>query len=388
MEPLSLGLRQAEPRPGIIDLALGHPDPSLLPVDGLKHAIARVMESYGTDALAYGAPAGPRPLITWICERLGVVDARAPTPDSVVLSAGNSHGLDQLVTLFAAPGDVVLVEAPTYHLAVRIFQDHPLRIVSVPTDSDGLMVDCVQTALADQRRTGSVVRMLYTIPTFHNPTGCCLGGERRRELVDFAHREGLLIVEDDAYRELTYDGLAPASLWSLAPPGTVARLGTFSKSLAPGLRAGFITADPTIAARISGSGMLNSGGGISHFTSLVIAEFAATGDYVLHVQRLRQAYMSRRDALLSALSQFLGDRARWIYPRGGYFTWVTLNGDVNTESVLPSVVARGADYMPGNAFYLDSAQGTDSFRLAFSHYGPDELTEGVRRIAEAMGAPR
>jgi DNA-binding transcriptional MocR family regulator len=226
--------------------------------------------------------------------------------------------------------------------------------------------------------------MLYTIPTFHNPTGRCLTDERRRELVDCAQRKGLLIVEDDAYRELAYDGPAPPSLWSLAPPGTVVRLGSFSKSLAPGLRAGFITADPTIADRIADSGMLDSGGGISHFTSLVIAEFAATGDYALHVERLRQSYTIRRDALLSALSGFLGDRARWVHPRGGYFAWVTMDGGINTERLLPSVVASGADYMPGNSFYLDSAQGTDSFRLAFSHYGPDDLTEGVRRIAEAM----
>jgi DNA-binding transcriptional MocR family regulator len=384
MGTVSPGLRQTDPRPGVIDLSLGHPDPTLLPVDGLKRAVARVMETYGTDALAYGASAGPRPLITWICERVGVVDARAPAPDSVVLTAGNSHGLDQLVTLFAAPGDAILVEAPTYHLALRIFQDHPVRIVSVPTDSDGLMVDCLQAALADQRRAGNVVRMLYTIPTFHNPTGRCLTDERRRELVDCAQRKGLLIVEDDAYRELAYDGPAPPSLWSLAPPGTVVRLGSFSKSLAPGLRAGFITADPTIADRIADSGMLDSGGGISHFTSLVIAEFAATGDYALHVERLRQSYTIRRDALLSALSGFLGDRARWVHPRGGYFAWVTMDGGINTERLLPSVVASGADYMPGNSFYLDSAQGTDSFRLAFSHYGPDDLTEGVRRIAEAM----
>jgi DNA-binding transcriptional MocR family regulator len=370
----------------MIDLALGHPDPSLLPVDGLKHAVARVMETYGTDALAYGAPAGPLPLITWICERLGIVDARAPTHDSVVLSAGNSHALDQLVTLLAAPGDVVLVEAPTYHLAVRIFQDHPVRIVSVPTDSDGLMVDGVKAALAHQRRSGNAIRMLYTIPTFHNPTGRCLVDQRRRELVDFAHSEGLLIVEDDAYRELAYDGVAPASLWSLAPSGTVIRLGSFSKSLAPGLRAGFITADPIIAARISASGMLDSGGGISHFTSLVIAEFAATGDYALHVETLRQAYTARRDALLSALSRSLGDRASWIHPLGGYFAWVTLDADIDTARVLPRVLARGADYMPGSAFYLDPGQGASSLRLAFSHYSADELTEGVTRIARGIAA--
>jgi 2-aminoadipate transaminase len=385
-EPLRPGIRQANPRAGVIDLALGHPDPGLLPVEGLKHAAIRVMETYGADALAYGAPAGPSPLIAWICERLGDVDARAPTPDCVVVSAGNSHALDQLVTLLTLPGDVVLVEAPTYHLAVRIFQDHPVRIVAVPTDADGLDVDSLRTTLARERRDGNVVRMLYTIPTFHNPTGRCLAYTRRLELVDLADLERLLIVEDDAYRELAYGGVAPASLWSLAPPGTVIRLGSFSKSLAPGLRAGFITADPILARRITTSGVLDSGGGISHFASLVIAEYAAAGDYARHVETLRHAYTGRRDTLLAALSRFLGGRATWIRPLGGYFAWITLDGDIDTARALPAVLAQGAEYVPGNAFYLDLGQGASSFRLAFSHCSPDELTEAVSRIARALAA--
>jgi DNA-binding transcriptional MocR family regulator len=152
------------------------------------------------------------------------------------------------------------------------------------------------------------------------------------------------------------------------------------------LRAGYITADPILTSRITASGVLDSGGGISHFTSLVVAEFAAAGDYARHVEKLRQAYATRRDALLSALSRFLGDRASWIRPLGGYFAWVTLEGKIDTARVLPRVLEQGADYVPGNAFYLDARQGVSSFRLAFSHYGPDELTEGVARIARASEA--
>jgi 2-aminoadipate transaminase len=381
-----LALRQFEPRPGIIDMGWGHPSPDLLPVEGLKQAAARVLETYGADALAYGTPAGPGPLIAWICDRLRSIDARAPTPDSIVLSAGNSHALDQIATLITAPGDVVLVEAPTYHLAVRIFRDHPVDVLGVPTDRSGLLLNELTDTCRRLRRQQRSVRLLYTIPTFHNPTGTCLADDRRRELVEIAEAEGLLIIEDDAYRELTYGGVAPPSLWSLAPPGTVVRLGSFSKSLAPGLRAGFIVSDPIITSRIRHSGVLDSGGGISHFSSLVVAEFAASGEFVRHVARLQAAYTDRRDAMLSALSKHLEGRAQWTHPKGGYFIWLTLRDTDDTAALLPKVEAQGASYLPGTTFYLDGVEGTSSMRLAFSRYGPDELVEGVRRIASTIAA--
>ena len=382
----TLALRQFEPRPGIIDMGWGHPSPELLPVEGLKQAAARVLETYGTDALAYGTPAGPGPLIAWICDRLRSIDARAPEPDLIVLSAGNSHALDQLATLITVPGDVVLVEAPTYHLAVRIFHDHPVDVVGVPIDSSGLLPDELKNTIHRLRRQDRSVRLLYTIPTFHNPTGTCLSDDRRRVLVDIAGAEGVLIVEDDAYRELTYGSTAPPSLWSLALPGRVVRLGSFSKSLAPGLRAGFIVSDPTISSRIRHSGVLDSGGGISHFSSLVVAEFAASGAFVSHVARLQAAYTARRDAMLWALSEHLEGRAHWTHPKGGYFIWLTLRDGEDTAALLPQVEAQGASYLPGTTFYLDGVEGISSIRLAFSRYGPDELVEGVRRIASTIAA--
>lgn len=381
-----LALRQFDPRPGIIDMGWGHPSPDLLPVEGLKQAAARVLETYGTDALAYGTPAGPGPLIAWICDRLRSIDARAPAPDSIVLSAGNSHALDQLATLITAPGDVVLVEAPTYHLAVRIFRDHPVEVLGVPTDSCGLLLDDLKNIIQRLRRQKRSVRLLYTIPTFHNPMGICLSDDRRRELVEIAEAEGVLIVEDDAYRELTYGSAAPPSLWSLALPGRVVRLGSFSKSLAPGLRSGFIVSDPNITSRIRHSGVLDSGGGISHFSSLVVAEFAASGEFVRHVARLQAAYTARRDAVLSALSNYLEGRANWTHPKGGYFIWVTLRASDDSAALLPQVEAHGASYLPGTTFYLDGVEGISSMRLAFSRYGPDELVEGIRRIAGTIAA--
>lgn len=371
-------------REGIIDLGWGHPDPDLLPVRGLRRAAARVLDRYGADALNYGRAAGPGPLISWLCQRLAETDEKAPTPDSVVVTAGNSHGLDLATTVLTRPGDAVLVEAPTYPFALHILRDHAVQLVPVPTDDDGLDVEALTRTLANLRLRKTRPRLLYTIPTFHNPMGVSLSAERRRRLVEMASAEQLLIVEDDVYRELSYDGPAPASLWSIAPAGVVVRLGSFAKSLAPGLRCGFITADPSTAQQLQDSGVLDSGGGISHFTGLVVAEFAASGDFASNVERLKTAYQQRRNALLAALSEQLEGRASWRRPAGGYFVWLRLPAERDANALLKSAEAEGTSYMPGGRFYLGPNDGGRFIRLAFSHYPATTLVEGARRLGAAF----
>ncbi|TMC38282.1 MAG: PLP-dependent aminotransferase family protein [Chloroflexi bacterium] len=380
----SVPLVQFVNRPGVIDLAWGHPDPDLLPVEGLRNASARVFERYGADALNYGYAAGPGPLIDWLCGRLSDVDGRAATPDQVVISAGTSQALDQVTTLFTKPGDVVLVESPTYHLAVRILRDHPLELVPIAADEDGVRVDALHERLVDLKRGKRRVAFLYTVPTYNNPTGASLAMDRRRQLAELASAERLVIIEDDAYRELSYDGSAPASLWSLAEPGAVIRLGSFAKSLAPGLRSGFITADVATIKRIRESGLLDSGGAISHFSSLVVAEFARTGEYSRNVERLRAAYRQRRDALLAALSEHLKGLASWGRPAGGYFVWLTLLESQSLTGFPGAAEAEGTAFMPGTAFYPEASSGVDSLRLSFSRYPPEALAEGARRLGNAL----
>ena len=383
-----LPVRQFVTRDGIIDLAWGHPAPELLPVDGLRRAADRVFDRYGTDALTYGYAAGPGPLIAWLCEHLGSIDARSPTPESVIATAGNSHALDQVATLLTAPGDCVLVESPTYYLAARILRDHPLELVPVSSDRDGMRVEALRTTVAALRREGRRVRLLYCVPTFNNPTGASLSLVRRQQLVDFAAEERVVVVEDDAYRELSYDGPPPPSLWSMATPGTVVRLGSFSKSLAPGLRSGYLTADPPTVDRIRDSGLLDSGGGVSHFTSLLVAEFARSGDYATNVEGLRSAYRERRDALLAALSVCLDGRVSWRRPDGGYFVWLTLAPGEDSEALLARAESAGTSFMTGRTFYVapSPVDGGRSLRLAFTRYAPELLAEAARRLASALGS--
>jgi DNA-binding transcriptional MocR family regulator len=357
-------------------------------LDALRLAAARVLERYGSDALNYGHPAGPGPFLEWVCERLSAVDARAPDPSAVVATAGNSHGLDQVASLLTQPGDVVLVENPTYHLAVRILRDHPLDLVAVPADDQGLNTNALTDTIESLGRGGRHPRLLYTVPTFHNPTGVSLAQERRRALVDIAVEAGFTIVEDDAYRELSYGGPPPPSLWSIAPDGVVVRLVSFAKSLAPGLRAGCIVSDPVTAQRFVTSGMLDSGGGISHFSCLLVAECGTSGTYEENVTRLKSAYRERRDALIAAVRRAVGSSGSWMTPSGGYFLWLTLRDGTTSRDLLPVAEACGTSFEPGDVFHLDRSGGAMSLRLAFSRYAPSLLAEAGARFGQALASAR
>jgi DNA-binding transcriptional MocR family regulator len=380
-----LPIIQLTRRPGIIDLGWGHPDGELLPASEMRQAANAALERWGADALAYGADRGAGPLIEWLCGRLAQIDARAPTYDEIVITGGISHGLDQVCALYTQPGDIVLVESPTYHLAVRILRDHPLELIPVPSDEQGLRVDALAAKLAELRGSGKRARMLYTIPTFHNPTDVCLPGDRRRALIELATGEGFLIVEDDVYRELAYDGPPPASLWSMAPAGTVARLGSFAKSLAPGLRLGWLTADAELTRRAIGSGVIDSGGGLNHFTAMIVAQFGMSGAYAAQVERFKAAYRARRDALLAGLAEHLPPECAVVPPGGGFFVWVRLPSGADAGALLPRAEAAGVSYLPGARFHLDGG-GANTLRLAFSLYSPAELAEAARRLGAALRA--
>src|SRR5207248_176376 len=208
---------------------------------------------------------------------------------------------------------------------------------------------------------------------------------RRRALVELAAAEGLLVVEDDAYRELAYDGPAPPSLWSLAPAGTVIRLGSFSKAVAPGLRLGWLTADAATVARFAHGGLLDSGGGINQFTACAVAAFCQAGRFEPQVARLRAAYRTRRDALVGALRVYLPPACRWRAPAGGFFAWVHLPDGLDAGALLPRAVDAGVAYLPGALCHLDGG-GAETLRLAFGLYPPEELAEAGRRLGAVVQA--
>jgi len=379
----ALPLVQFDAQPDVIDLGWGHPDPELLPLGELRSAADEATRRWGPDLYSYGFAQGPAPLITWLSERLGEVDGRAPDPASIVITAGASGALDMLVTLSTRPGDVALIESPTYHIAVKLLRDHGLEVVPVERDGQGPDLDQLKNTLDRLDHQGRRPSLFYTIPTFHNPTGTVTPLDRRTELVRLAAARGLLVVEDDAYRELFYGGPPPPSLWSLAEPGSVVRVGSFSKTLAPGLRLGFLTGEPGLTARLVQSGLLDSGGGIGHVPGLTVAVIAESGFYARHVERLRSAYRERRDALVGGLAEGLSEAVELNRPAGGFFVWVRLPAGYSAARLLERSQVNGASFMPGNAFSLTN--GLDAtLRLSFSRYGPGQLVEAARRIGEAF----
>ena len=370
-------------RPEIVELMWGHPDLRLLPVSEFLEATQVALEHDGPVALSYGAEQGPGCLIEQVCARLGRLEGGAPPPEQTMITGGVSQALDMLCTLLTQPGDVALVESPTYHLALRVLRDHGLECVPVPCDDEGLRVDGLEEVLASLRRQGRRARLLYLVPTFNNPTGVTLKAERREALVALAEREGLMVLEDDVYRELWYDSPPPPPLYSLSPGGSVVRLGSFSKVLAPGLRLGWMLARPDIVRRCIGSGMLDSGGGVNHFTGHVVAAFIELGLLDRQVEVLRASYRQRREALLDGLARHLPEGCRWTRPGGGFFIWLRLPPGMDGAALLPLAESAGVSYVPGARFYTN-AGGEEYCRLAFTLVPLEQLAEGARRLGVAL----
>ncbi len=378
-----LPIGQRVDQPGIIDLGWGHPDPDLLPVDEIRRAYDGALSRFGAQALEYGHIAGPGPLLEWLIDRIGRHEGRSPSPDELLITSGISGGLDLVLSALTRPTDTVLVESPTYYLAIRILRDHELNLVPVPCDDKGMIVAALADQLSNLNRSGVRPRLLYTVPTFNNPSGTSLAEERRQALVELAVAEGLVILEDDVYRELAYDGPPPRSLWSLAPSGTVARLGSFSKSLAPGLRLGWLTAGRDLILRLAQSGLLDSSGGINPITSLAVFTLCEVGDFEAHVSRLCHAYRERRDALVAGLHQHLPAGCRCNPPAGGFFLWVALPSGIDAQLLLPKAEATGTSFQPGHRFHTDG-RGQHNLRLAFSLYPPSKLIEAAKRLGDAI----
>lgn len=371
-------------KPGVLDLAWGQPDPNLLPVAEMQRAGELALKQYGADMLGYGADAGAGPLLDYLWQRVQEKEGRALTHEQIMVTGGNSDALDQICTHFTEPGDTVLVEAPTYHLAVRILRDHHLDVIPIPTDADGLRVNALQETIGELKRAGKHPKFLYTIPTFHNPTGASLSEGRRRGLVKVAEAERILIVEDDVYRELAYDAPALPSLWSMAPEGVVLRMGSFAKSLAPGLRLGWLTGKAEHIQRLALGGLRDSGGGVNHFTAMTIAAFCETGMYDAQVEKLRAAYRERRDALCDALRQEI-PQATFEKSGGGFFLWVNLPEGNDTQMLRARLPEYHVDFIHGARFFTDG-RATNSFRVAFSLYPPKDLREAAKRIGRAVNA--
>ena len=373
---------------GVIDLGWGHPSPHLHPTAMLRRAAEIALADGAPVPLQYGATQGYGPLLHSLAAFLTEQESylSAVSPDELFLTAGASQAIDHATTLFTGTGDTVFVEEPTYYLIQSIFEDHGLNVVGVPTDSNGLRIDALKAMLED----GDIPnpKMLYIIPTYQNPSGSVLPFDRRRKLVELARQHNFLILADEVYNLLHYGDPPPPPIASFdhSDDGCVISLGSFSKILGPGLRTGWLHARPPIIQRFATAGLTISGGGLSHFTSTLIHAVLEHGMLQDNITLLRRAYAERVSAMTAALREHLGDAVEFTPPGGGYFFWLTFNDGTNTDDLLPVAHEHGVNYRPGTAFSASGAF-TNAIRLAFALYEPDDLTEGIRRIAQAHREP-
>lgn len=387
----TLHFRQFEVPEGFIDLGLGQPDPVLYPRDLLRVAAddvlapgRRVRDDY--EFLQYGAEYGDRDhriaLGAFLTGAYGVdVD-----PEFVMTTNGNSQALDLVCTVVTRPGDVVIVEEPTYFLARGIFADHGLTVVGVPTDQHGLDTDALAARLTELRAAGTPARLVYCIPASQNPTGATLSARRRQRLVELADEFDLLVAADEVYHLLEYgDVVPPQPMSAWIDSGRVLSLGTFSKILSPGLRLGWVHAAAPLLARLVGSGIVTSGGGLNPFTSALVTSIIRSGALGRNIDMLRAEYRQRLTALDGALRTHLPDGVTWHLPTGGYFVWVTLPDGVDGSEVRRLGHDARVDVRQG-ALFSTTGGLEGHLRLSFAHYPAADLAEGAARLGSAVCA--
>jgi len=359
---------------GVISFARGIPAPECLPVAELADCARTAIERDGPSVLSYGPGGGYGPLREWIAARHGV------EPSRVVVTSGSLQGFVFLAEQLVRPGARVLVEAPTYDRPLKILRRLGAEIVGLPMDDDGLIVDSLEQALA----TGDRPAFLYTIATFQNPSGRTLSEERRRRVADVAREHDLLVLEDDPYGLVRYEGEALPTIFELAGGEDVVYASSFSKTIAPGVRVGYFVLPPDLAAQIEALAVSTY---ISppFMTQATVHEFLRRGNFEPNLERVRGLLRVRRDAMLDSLEQHMPECARWSRPEGGYFVWLDLDG--GADDLLARAERAGVTFVPGTDFFADGS-GTRSLRLAFSFVSPDEVTDGVERLAGLVrGAP-
>lgn len=365
-----------------ISLLLGHPDPTTLLTPELQLAAQKVMSTY--QALQYGAEQGAPMLIRFLVERLNREQGLSIQPENMMIVAGSTHAVDLSARLYTAAGSVVLVEAPSYVDALHVFHDHHAKLYSVPMDEQGMIVAELERLLAQLKSTGKTPSLLYTIPNFHNPTGITLPKERRLAIIELARHYGFRIVEDDVYRDLSFDGHPVDSFYALAEGKQVLSIGSFSKTLAPGLRLGWLVGSADDIQRGVHAGTSQMGGGANPFTAQIVAEFCCAGHWERHVEQLRSLYQKRRDVALSALSRAMPDGVTWTTPAGGFFIWLTLPEGLSAQDVKQAAAQRGVVVAAGNGFFVTPSDGTRHLRLAFSYAPPDDLEKGIILLGETI----
>jgi 2-aminoadipate transaminase len=370
---------------GIISLLFGHPDPATLMTTEFQEAIQTVAsqpQSYR--ALQYGNEQGTLALIGYLVDKLNREQGLSLTGENVMITAGSTGAVDMIARLYAKPNGLVIVEAPSYADTLHVFRDHQIELFSVPMDEHGLVTTELEKLLARLQSENRTVNLLYTIPNFHNPTGITASVERRQEVVRLSGQYGFMVVEDDVYRDLAFQGKVPPSYYALNGGQQTISIGSFSKTLAPGLRLGWIVGTRAVIENSVNSGVMQMGGGANPFAAQIVAEYCCAGHLETHIARLRRLYEERCAVMLAALERHMPTGVTWTHPAGGYFVWVYLPDTIDALDVKQAALERGVVLAAGNGFFVNPADGKNNLRLAFSFASLDDIEKAVEILGQVI----
>jgi DNA-binding transcriptional MocR family regulator len=369
-----------------ISLLLGHPDPATLATPAFQAAVGRVMASpHAYHALEYGDEPGNPSLIAYLAARISREQGIRAQPENLMIVAGSTHAVDMAARLYAKLGGAVMVEAPTYVDSLQVFRDHGVELHAVPMDDEGVIIEAFEARLKQLAGQGKSPSLFYTIPNFHNPTGITTSTGRRLQVIRLARAYGFTIVEDDVYRDLAFEADVPPSFYALANGGGVIQIGSFSKTLAPGLRLGWVVASPETIHRFVFCGTTQMGGGANPLAAQIVADYCGQGDWDVHITDLRKRYRVRRDTMLAALERYMPPGVSWTKPAGGFFVWVTLPAGISGAVVKEQALKRGVLVAAGEGYFVHPDDGRHNLRLTYSFAPLSEMEAGVRILAEVIG---
>jgi len=374
---------QAAGPPGSISFIYGLPDPETFPFSDLNAAFKFVLEEKGELGLQYGPNQGYGPLIDYLRDKIKREEGQTLERPQVTLSGGASQALDHCCTLFAKSGDSIIVEAPSYYESLLLFRNHGLRALSIPVDEEGMNTEMLKLRLEELRTQGIKPSFVYTIPTYQNPSGITLSEKRRKELLNIAKKEDILIIEDDVYCDLAYEETRLPTLFSLDEGKRVIRFGSFSKIIAPGLRLGWILGPENIIKRLIRSGLRSMGGGSNPLSAIAMAAYCQKGLLEPHIASLKKVYKERRDVLLDALESSMPKGVSWTKPAGGFFVWITLPQGLKSEDVKNAAKDEKVYFLAGDPFFAEQPTA-QHLRLSFSYVPPDKIREGIKKLADIL----
>ncbi|OFW12235.1 MAG: hypothetical protein A3H27_06715, partial [Acidobacteria bacterium RIFCSPLOWO2_02_FULL_59_13] len=369
----------------LISFAGGLPSPESFPMAEISSVVCSLLDAKQHSALQYGPTQGSPELLEQLRIYMHSRGVRQAETENLLVTSGSQQALDLIGRLLLDPGDAVIVELPSYVGAINAFRNLGAELVGVEQDREGIVPEALETVLAGLQRQNRRAAFLYTVPNFNNPSGVLLSSERRAALLEIARQFNLWIVEDDAYGEIYFSDCDEQQVRPLrAREGgeNVIYTGTFSKTLAPGLRLGWVCARPEVISRLE---LTKQGADLftSSFTQRIAAELMAQGTFGQRLPLLRAQYERKRDAMTAALDAEMTGVARWNHPRGGFFVWLEVDPALDTLALMESAIDAGIAYIPGQPFRVDDG-GSNTIRLAFSTESEATIQEGIRKLSRFL----